>query len=123
MYILKKSDKFDLCCIVIVAILYIINIFVKKHTNNSFLNCYFNDVLCPIIAMSYLNIMLSIYNIKIRSFVPIIILMLVCGIMWEYIGLNPKRVSDVMDIVCYVVGGAIYWFIFKIISYWRRNVA
>ena len=122
MYILKKSDKFDLCCIVIVAILYIINTFVKRHTDNSFLNSYFNDVLCPIVAMAYLNVMLSIYNIKIRRLVPTMILMLVCGIMWEYIGLNPKRVSDVMDIVCYVVGGAIYWFIFKIVSYRRKNV-
>ena len=41
------------------------------------------------------------------------LLMLIFGIIWEYANINPLRVADNLDIVCYEIGGLIYWFILK----------
>lgn len=113
MYILKKADKLDIYVILLVVVLYGINIYVKKTTDIIFFEGYFNDILCPIATLALINILLSCYHKKLKSLPVIMLLMLIFGSIWEYANINPLRVADNLDIVCYEIGGLIYWFILK----------
>lgn len=121
MNIIKHAHKLDIFSMIIVIVLYILNIYIKKHTSNLFIHYYMNDMLCPIAAMSFVNIMLSIHNLRITKLFHIIILMLLGGILWEYICINPIRVADNIDIICYEIGGFIYWLIYTITKHQEKK--
>ena len=103
---LKTIDKYDIKCLIWVAILYIMNYHFKKYSDNYFMHCYFNDLICPFAVIAYINIWFTMYfKRRFRRISSMICLMFVCGIFLEYIGLNPNRVTDWCDIVCYEIGG------------------
>jgi hypothetical protein len=85
-----------------------------------FLRCYFNDVLCGICIISYINIVLltSIYDIFIHNYSSAIAISFCTGLLWEYIFplIYNKGTSDFLDVISYCAGGAIYIAIAKQMS-------
>ena len=80
------------------------------------LTCYFNDILAGVLIISYTNFILSFYNggsKEIRSIKYIELLVLVCGLFWEYISpiFRTDQVTDPIDILAYLAGGIIYYVI------------
>ena len=66
--IIIKRNKFEIILVVATASFYFLNNFVFKEISTGvvhyFLACYFNDLICPIGFLAYMNIMLSLINKK-----------------------------------------------------------
>jgi hypothetical protein len=82
---------------------------------NYFFSGYFDDLLAPILLFSYMNLVLSFINKKIYSIKYLILIIILCSFVWEYlvIFIKPGSVSDPIDILCYFIGTLIYWIIYK----------
>lgn len=81
-----------------------------------FFSGYLNDILGTVVFLLYLCIVRSVLKIQYRfKLVHVVIITLVCGIIWEY--LTPfyrnDTVSDPWDILAYMFGGILFWYIFK----------
>lgn len=79
-----------------------------------FLNCYFDDILGNVLFL--LLIALAWVHFKpqfqIRLY-HVLLLNIVCGLFWEYITpLYRTSTSDIWDVVAYMVGGLLFWYIF-----------
>ena len=105
--------------IVITIVLYISNQFIKNKLQTDilqwFMTCYFNDIIGSITFVAYCNVMLGFCRRKIIMLWHIELLMLFCGVFWEYITpiFRKNTTSDVFDILAYMLGGFIYWLIAK----------
>lgn len=55
--------------------------------------------------------LVSFYNKKLIKLWEIELLMLFCGLFWEYLTplFRKNTVSDIFDVLAYMVGGLIYW--------------
>lgn len=122
---LKKLNRFENISIFFMAVLlHFMNTFIFLNINNStlhyFFSCYFDDLLAPILLLSYVNLLLSIYNKKIYTLRYLILFILLVSIVWEYliVYVKPDSVSDPFDMLCYVLGTIIYWIIH---TKWNRN--
>lgn len=89
--------------------MYIANMVLKKIVYNYFMSCYFNDLVCPFILLSYTNILFSDTKYQLKKITTIVLYCFVCGLLWEFASLNPNSVADFNDIICYVSGGIVYW--------------
>jgi|LDZT01.1.fsa_nt_gi hypothetical protein len=115
---MSKCYRFENFSIFILSILlYIFNTLIFSHLNNSeihyFFTCYFNDLLAPLLLFSYINLVLSLREKKIYALKYLIIIIIACSFVWEYLILffKPTSVSDPVDVVFYVLGTIIYWLI------------
>ena len=106
-----KRKYVDVYLIIIVAIIYCINSVLKKYTTNIFIRGYLNDSICPIAFMAYTNIILKFFKCQMKRLFVTILYCFGCGLFWEFASLNPNSVSDINDIFCYLIGGAMYWII------------
>lgn len=112
-----KKRPINIFLIAIVVILYLINnLFIKKHSSglaNLFFSGYFNDLLCPIAFLSYINILLLTRNIEITKPKTVILICLVSSIIWELLTplIKKNSVGDPIDVLCYVLGGLVYCYI------------
>lgn len=78
---------------------------------------YFNDTVGAAGFAAYTDLIFSFYA---KKFVPHIsfpktaVLMLICGIIWEYAVpfFRKDTVSDPLDMIAYIVGGIIYQLVF-----------
>lgn len=90
-------------------LLYLLNELIFKKLNNIFFLGYYNDILAPILLLSYSNFLLSRYNkalVGIKSFIFIVI----CSFVWEILALLIKEnsVADILDCGAYLLGCMIY---------------
>lgn len=121
-----KNNKFliknrkNLSLIIICLILFVINtLFLKKmnfETLNSFFRGYLNDLLAPIIFLSFMNLLLkNILNIEINKAIYLFIITLFISFIWEYMAIFVKNnaVFDYLDIIVYLLGCLIYYIIIK----------
>lgn len=122
---LKKLHRLENISIFFTCvILHLMNVLVFLKINNSslhyFFSGYFDDLLAPILLLSYVNLILSIYNKKIYTLRYLILFILLVSIVWEYlvVYIKPNSVSDPFDILCYVLGTIIYWIIH---TKWNHN--
>lgn len=100
------------------AILFcLLNQKIKYHIPNKkwFMTCYFNDIVGGIGFVAYYSYFFDSYKRRSAELIEIEILMLFCGIFWEYITplFRNNTVSDPWDIVAYLSGGFLYWVIIK----------
>lgn len=92
---------------------------------NVFFNYYFNDLLAPILLIAYSNILLSFHNKEIKG-IKVLIFTSMCAIGWEFITpiFIKTSISDLWDIVMYMVGASIYIILKKFLrrkkSYGRK---
>lgn len=113
-YRLENILIFTVC-----VLLYLLNIHIFSNLNNYeihyFFTGYFDDIMAPLLLFSYINLLLSLRNEEIYSLKYLIIIIIVCSFVWEYLVLfvKPTTVSDPVDILCYFLGTLIYWIIYK----------
>lgn len=111
------QKKKNITIIGITVALYIVNQIIKTRIPIEairwFMSCYFNDTIGGMTFMAYCNLIFSFYNRKMIKLWQIELLMFFCGFFWEYLTplFRKNTVSDVFDIVAYMVGGLIYWII------------
>lgn len=119
--ICKRINIFDITSIGLSGLLYSINTYLIKHiTDNIFVHCYLNDIICPLFVIPFTNILLSIVScasnqrkikvdFQLSRIFPIVMFCFICGLYWEYESPNPNSISDPYDILCYICGGISYW--------------
>ena len=66
-----------------------------------FMVCYFNDMVGAITFVSYFNE---------------VFILCMCGMFWEYVTplFRKDTISDPCDIIAYLIGGIIYWYLLKV---------
>lgn len=100
--------------------LYCLNqLFFKAQTNgwiHYILQCHFNDVLAGLLLMSYSNFLLTIHEKAIIKLNQIVLYCLLVGLFWEYVIplIKASSVSDPIDILCYIIGGMVYWCVYRL---------
>ena len=119
-YPLQKCYRFENFLIFLICVLlYLLNTLILSNINNYELNIfftgYFNDLLAPLLLFSYINLILSLNNKNVYSLQYLIIIIILCSFVWEYIILffKPTSVSDPIDVIFYLTGTIIYWMIHK----------
>jgi len=104
---------------ILCVLLYLLNTHIFSHINNYeihyFFTSYFDDLMAPLLLFSYINLLLSLRNEEIYSLKYLIIIIIVCSFVWEYlvIFVKPTSIQDPIDVLCYVLGTLIYWIIHK----------
>ena len=113
---MKKELKIIIVCMII----YTINRLLKKYINIPILGylckCYVSDFICGIVFCSYVNLVLIKGGYKtITKYYQIFILIFFSGILWEYFFpiFISYSVSDKYDLLAYILGGTVYYFIKK----------
>lgn len=111
------SRKKNLFIIGITLVLYGLNQSIKTDIPIEpikwFMTCYFNDIIGGITFIAYCNMVFGLYSRKVLELWQIELLMFFSGIFWEYITpmFRANTISDVWDILAYMLGGFIYWLI------------
>ena len=77
-------------------------------------NCYFNDLLCPLFFIAFTELVLLWDGVEIRSFWLMQILIICCGLIWEYVIPRTNAVADPRDLICYSVGAALYYALMRL---------
>ena len=88
-----------------------------------FMRGHFNDLMAGILFPAYVNLVLSLFGMRMRSWLEPLLFTLVAGIFWEYVTplYRPQSVSDVWDIVAYLVGTLNYCALTRWLMSLRRN--
>ncbi len=77
-----------------------------------FMRCYFNDIVGSVAMLFVMRVLLLPFNkpapLKLYH---IEVFMFLCGIFWEFVTplYRKDTTTDILDIIAYMVGGAIYW--------------
>ena len=109
----------NIIIISVTIVIYLINQAIKEQIPIEivrwFMSCDFNDTIGGMTFMAYCNIVFSFYHRKMVKLWQIELLMLFCGIFWEYITplYRKNTISDVWDVLSYMIGGFLYWLIIK----------
>ena len=74
---------------------------------------HLNDLLAGILFCAYLNLIMR-FSKSVKRFtkpLELVLIALLCGLFWEYCAplFKPSATSDLVDIVCYVIGAMKYW--------------
>ncbi|ASS74651.1 hypothetical protein CIG75_06485 [Tumebacillus algifaecis] len=117
------SPAIQLLLLIIGSALFLINeILIKAVTDNPFIHGHLNDILIIWAFIPFLNLLLSLLPIfrtfRIVTLRSCLLLTLLIGIVWEYLLplLATVGTSDPIDLVMYILGGATYWLLLKIIA-------
>lgn len=111
------SRKRNLIIIGITVALYAVNQIIKTKISIEpirwFMACYFNDTIGGMTFIAYCNIVVGFYNRKMVKLWQIELLLFFSGLFWEYVTpiFRENTVSDVWDILAYMMGGFLYWLI------------
>lgn len=109
------TTKANAVIIIIVIVLYAINNLLIKRCTSGFLgdffNNYFNDLCCTPLFLAYVNLLLRFIGQEIQSLVIIEAVCLSAGLFWEIIApiFITYSVTDICDLICYMVGGIVYY--------------
>lgn len=101
--------------ILIVACLYVLNNnYFKSNTDGIlqyFMICYFNDLIAPILLLSYANILLISINYELKQVKWIILLGIGAGLFWEFSAplFKTSSTTDINDLYMYTLGSFLYW--------------
>lgn len=108
--------KKEIQIIVLAMTIYAINRTTKMYNNIPFIGylckCHLNDCIGGIVFPAYVNIVLKLYKYpQIAKLSHICIIMLCCGIFWEYVCplFLEYSVSDFWDMLSYILGGILYY--------------
>lgn len=112
--------------ILLTIVLYVVNnLFFKWKTHGwiqIFFISYFNDLICPLLFLSYVNILMMTTGKEIKRLSVLLLLALVASLVWEFVApiVKPTSVTDLIDIVCYLVGSVVYWLLMRLNCRLRR---
>lgn len=117
-----RKRPINLILIIFVISAYLFNnLFVKEHSSGLlrlFFVGYFNDLICPLFFFSYANMLLITVNKEISLLWVTCLISLCTSCVWEFVAplMKPSSTTDPLDIVCYVIGGIMYWTILHYIK-------
>jgi len=106
--------------IIVTAVLYCLNRFyLKDHTYgwvNYLLKCHFNDFLCGALFTAYSNVFLNLQKKMLNKLPHILAFCFSAGLVWEFVApfLRKNSTPDWIDILCYMMGGFVYWILLKL---------
>lgn len=109
----------NLWCVGIAILIYIINKYILVNCLSGwvgyFCHCHLNDLVCPLFFLGFSQLMLIWAGCEVKSYRYCMMIGLIGGIIWEYVAplINPKAVSDLIDMLCYLVGTTVYYLIMK----------
>lgn len=115
-----KKRPINIIFIVLTLVLYFINnLLFKKITTGAlylFMKGYFNDLICPFFFISYCNLLLLTVNKEMVKLHWLLLFSLCAGLVWEFVAplIKENSVTDILDLVCYLVGTFFYWLLLKI---------
>ena len=115
-----RNQPINLILMCFAVVLYFFNNFyIKSHTSGAvgdFFKYYFNDLLCPFFALGYINLLLITVNREITELWKLLLIIIAAGCVWETIGplFKSSAVTDVKDLLCYIIGAIAYWALLKI---------
>lgn len=122
-----KSKPFNLILMILIPLLYLANNFYFKKVATGvfsiFFVGYFNDLICPLFLLSYSNFLLLVVDKELKKLHWILLFMLVCGCIWEFVTplFKPSSVTDILDLVCYICGAFLYWLILFLYNKTRKK--
>lgn len=125
--LLKSLREFPLngiICITVIVMYFANNLFFKQHSGDGLLNyilvCHFNDTVGGLLFVSYTNILLNTRHQMLERWSVILVFCLSAGVFWEFVTpiFRKNTTSDVIDVICYAIGGSIYWLLAKLV----RNI-
>ncbi len=111
--------RYNIRIIIITLILYLINRSIKNQIPFEalrwFMCCYFNDLVGAVMFSSYCSLIIYLYCKIVLKLWQTELIMLFSGLFWEYITpfFRSDTVSDVLDVMAYMLGGFIYWLIMR----------
>lgn len=109
----------NIVLIILTVALYEINQQLKFKISNEvikwFMCCYFNDCIGAITFIAYCNIVMCFSKKKLEKLWQIELILFGCGLFWEIITpiYRNDTVTDIFDIVAYMIGGLLYTFIVR----------
>ena len=117
---MKQEFRINLFLFVLCLSIYAANIWFKKleiSFNYPFIRNHLNDTLATQAFLSCAGCLLncgkrhSVYRLR-----HVMLITCTCSFVWEYCAqyLNPKSTFDYIDILCYFLGGFIYWIYVKL---------
>jgi len=121
-----REKPINLILIIIVSILYVFNnVYLKKHTMGiiqKFFICHFNDFICPLLFISYSNLLLITVDKELKKLRWILLFGLCSGLIWEFFApvIKPSSITDVVDLVFYIMGTFLYWCIISLTTIIRK---
>lgn len=121
------SRKENIVVIFITLLLYIVNQLVKTKIDHDLIRyvcvCYYNDIIGSVTFIAYCNVVLSFRKRAFDTLFKIEIVLFIAGLFWEYITplFRSNTTTDIWDIVAYLIGGFIYWLIYKVDNLFENN--
>lgn len=90
------------------------NVWLKDITTgtlNMLCRCYLNDLVCPLFFLGYCQVIFIWIKNEIKSYSILLLIGMMAGVIWEYFApvINPKSVTDPLDLLCYFLGINIYY--------------
>jgi hypothetical protein len=122
-----RAKPINLVLIVIVLCLYFLNNNLLKFLTNGlvqyFMICHFNDFICPLFFLAYSNLLLITVRREISQFKWLMLFGFCSGLVWEFFApvIKPSTTTDIMDLLFYTLGTALYWCIVQ--AFPGRSVA
>lgn len=119
-YRLAPKIKADIFIISVSVFLYLLNRLILKDITEGlihwFLVCYWNDITGAIAVSAYVDSIIFHYSRKEIRIWGLIVILLACGIFWEFITplFRQNSVCDFWDIVAYESGGIAYYLSIKL---------
>lgn len=107
-----REKLINIILIATCLLLYGINTALRNVLDIYFLRCHFNDMLAPIIVLSFASLLLnSINRHSIKKLWIILLSCCGCSFVWEFcaIFIYPASTFDWWDILFIFWGGIIYW--------------
>ena len=114
-----KKRPLNIVLMIVVSVLYILNNkMIKPLTTGSihiFFVSYFNDLLCPLWFLGYVNLLMITVNKEVTRPKALFLICMSGGLVWEFFAPLIKKgsVTDPMDLLCYVFGTIAYWIILR----------
>ena len=116
----KRIIRYSIVAVLCLAVFFVNNLWFKKldiSYDYPFIRNHLNDTMATIFLLSCLSLMrlLQKRNSSVH-FAEMLAICTVASIMWEYVAefVKPDSTFDYIDILCYFLGGLLYYFANKI---------
>lgn len=107
--------------------LFLLNQFIiKPAAHIFFFHSFFNDIIAAFLLLCYTNLIIHLLRkpvYAVETLFRIVLLILSAGLFWEYVTplYRTGSYSDPLDLLAYLSGGILYWFILRISVYRKRE--
>ena len=125
---IRKKPVNLILMLVVLCLYFLNNLLLKSHATGwlqYFMICHFNDLICPLFFFGYCNLLLITADKEIKKLPWILLLGLCSGLVWEFLApvFKPSAVTDLVDLLCYLLGTFLYWCILKLTPERRKTDA